>query len=187
MKELKLELPYQQGAEVIRLQKALRELFLYKGYIDGLFEPLTKKAVLAYQKQGGLTEDGIVGPQTWAALTKSEEMLALARILWWEARGEIERGQIAVCNVVINRMRDRRWPDCIEDVIAQPHQFTSYGNRFYFKVNVPNKQQELAKRALNGEKTVPDDYFYYSRKPAKRYAKDFIKIGRHYFGRDIRD
>lgn len=36
--------------------------------IDGLFGPLTKEAVRDFQGTHGLTVDGIIGPQTWAAL-----------------------------------------------------------------------------------------------------------------------
>lgn len=32
---------------------------------DGIFGPLTEKAVKAYQKKHGLNQDGIVGPKTW--------------------------------------------------------------------------------------------------------------------------
>ena len=36
--------------------------------IDGIFGPVTKSAVEAFQAGDNLTVDGIVGPQTWAAL-----------------------------------------------------------------------------------------------------------------------
>lgn len=37
---------------------------------DGLFGPKTKSAVIAYQKKHRLTADGVVGPVTWAKMTK---------------------------------------------------------------------------------------------------------------------
>lgn len=112
-----------------------------------------------------------------------EDVEALARIVYWEARGESEEGQLAVANVVVNRMNDERWPDTIESVIAQKSQFTPYSSSRYFKVRIPESFHDIARRALSGEEAVPDDYVYFSAGKAWRYAKDFIKIGNHYFGR----
>lgn len=36
--------------------------------VDGIFGPLTERAVRAYQQERRLAVDGIVGPQTWASL-----------------------------------------------------------------------------------------------------------------------
>ena len=36
--------------------------------IDGVFGPITRQAVLAFQGSAGLAVDGIVGPQTWTSL-----------------------------------------------------------------------------------------------------------------------
>ncbi len=112
-----------------------------------------------------------------------QDVAALARIIYWEARGESEQGRLAVANVVLNRVRDEKWPDTIEKVIAQKNQFTPYNNSRYFTVNVPEEFYNIARRALEGEEAVPDDYVYFSTGKAWRYAKDFIKIGNHYFGR----
>lgn len=36
--------------------------------VDGIFGPITRQAVLAFQQEAGLAVDGIVGPQTWTSL-----------------------------------------------------------------------------------------------------------------------
>ncbi|MGR9270758.1 peptidoglycan-binding domain-containing protein (plasmid) [Rhizobium leguminosarum] len=65
---------YRRGAPnmatetVMRLQKALTASGYDPGVIDGDFGPETEKAVLAFQQAEGLTVDGIVGPETAAAL-----------------------------------------------------------------------------------------------------------------------
>lgn len=53
---------------VEQIQKRLRQYGLYSGPIDEKFGPMTKTAVLRFQKSAGLSQDGKVGPKTWAAL-----------------------------------------------------------------------------------------------------------------------
>lgn len=54
------------GPEVVLLQQKFGNLAL-----DGLFGPLTQKAVENYQSAHGLAADGIVGPLTWASLLQA--------------------------------------------------------------------------------------------------------------------
>ena len=56
------------GDEVKKLQELLNQNG-FKLDVDGQFGPDTQIAVKRYQKQNGLTEDGIVGNNTWGALT----------------------------------------------------------------------------------------------------------------------
>jgi N-acetylmuramoyl-L-alanine amidase len=112
------------GDDVKQVQTILGSLRLYSAKIDGVFGTQTDKAVRAFQADFKLTIDGVVGEQTWGVLNK---LAALARIDWWEARGENEKCQLAVCNVVLNRVRDTRWPNTIEEVISQKAQFTHFG------------------------------------------------------------
>lgn len=55
------------GDEVLALQKALNAKGA-KLVEDGDFGPLTEQAVIHFQGQSGLKQDGVVGPLTWAAL-----------------------------------------------------------------------------------------------------------------------
>jgi murein DD-endopeptidase MepM/ murein hydrolase activator NlpD len=56
------------SARVAALQTALEARGLYGGYVDGVRGPLTRSAVVAFQRRHGLGVDGIAGPQTRRAL-----------------------------------------------------------------------------------------------------------------------
>lgn len=58
------------GLEVATLQEVLSITKHYGGEIDGEFSTLTQKAVRAFQQNFGIPADGIVGPETWTALSQ---------------------------------------------------------------------------------------------------------------------
>ncbi|HET7578791.1 MAG TPA: peptidoglycan-binding protein [Bacillales bacterium] len=62
------------NTDVIPLQIQLKKLDYYHFYIDGIFGPLTFKAVKGFQKDNGLRTDGIVGPKTKKALDKEKSL-----------------------------------------------------------------------------------------------------------------
>jgi murein DD-endopeptidase MepM/ murein hydrolase activator NlpD len=55
-------------ANVAALQAALKSLHLYRGFVDGIKGPLTRRGVTALQRRRGLLTDGIAGPKTRRAL-----------------------------------------------------------------------------------------------------------------------
>ncbi len=59
-----------KGEAVKELQNLLTNLGTYTGSIDGIFGPVVKKAVIAFQHRVFLVEDGVVGSLTWQALYK---------------------------------------------------------------------------------------------------------------------
>lgn len=65
-----------QGPEVGKLQKQLVDLGFAVGDIDSKFGPKTEEAVKAFQTSKGIKPDGVVGPDTRAALEKAVKAVA---------------------------------------------------------------------------------------------------------------
>ncbi len=55
------------------IQRALKNLGLYDGAIDGKVGPKTLAAIKKFQEEHGLEVDGKVGPKTWAVLKETLE------------------------------------------------------------------------------------------------------------------
>lgn len=58
-----------RGKDVVTLQQLLHL------QPDGIFGKLTEEAVMEFQREHGLTADGVVGDKTWAAMTASGSTL----------------------------------------------------------------------------------------------------------------
>jgi N-acetylmuramoyl-L-alanine amidase len=54
-------------------------------------------------------------------------ILCLATTLYHEARGEPLDGQLAVAEVILNRVEDPRWPSTVCEVVIEPRQFRLLG------------------------------------------------------------
>ena len=119
-----------RGDEVRRIQKKLKSLGYYKGAVDGVYGTGTQKAVRDFQKNCGITADGIAGPKTIRYLGlegsanplgySSSDITLLAKLIAAEARGECYTGQVAVGAVVLNRVAHPSFPDTIAGVIYHP-------------------------------------------------------------------
>ena len=85
---LLLPAPAEAGrANVAALQAALTKLHLYKGFVDGVRGPLTRSAVVRFQRRRGLIVDGIAGPQTRHALGRFGRPALGSRVMRLGNRG----------------------------------------------------------------------------------------------------
>ncbi|GMK41555.1 spore cortex-lytic enzyme [Paenibacillus sp. CCS19] len=142
------------GDQVADLQERLRMLGYLSSAADGKFGSGTKQAVMRFQKNAAIVQNGVAGPTTLHALHKvtvSRKNLAmLARVVYSEAGGEPFNGQIAVAAVVLNRVDSPDFPDTIEKVIFAPGAFTTVANGQYWKL--PNA--EAFKAAIQAAKGI---------------------------------
>ena len=60
--------PMLRGDDVAELQRRLNSLGFEAGKVDGIFGPLALRALLDFQQNRGMAEDGIAGPRTLAEL-----------------------------------------------------------------------------------------------------------------------
>lgn len=60
------------ATKIAQMQADLAMLGYFAGKIDGLYGPLTRNAVMAFQADNGLVVDGIAGPKTQTALLNAK-------------------------------------------------------------------------------------------------------------------
>lgn len=61
------------GAAVTRLQQRLQQLGYFQSKPTGNFGPITRDAIIAFQRNSGITANGIANQQTWNALVGSAQ------------------------------------------------------------------------------------------------------------------
>ena len=185
-----------RGQEVRRIQQKLRELGLYSGSIDGIYGTATQKAIRQFQKNCGLTVDGIAGRKTLLYLGlgsggsssaggySSSDVYLLARIIGAEARGESYVGQVAVGAVVLNRVRHSSFPDSIAGVVYQSGAFSAVRDSNW-SVPPDDTAKKAARDAINGwDPTGGAIYYYNPAKTSNRWIRTrpvITTIGRHVF------
>lgn len=183
-------------ADTKEVQTVLKKWGYYKGAVDGINGPQTKEAVKRFQRKYGLAADGIVGPLTASKMGlrvkggsgsgsyNNNDLYLLAKLVHSEARGEIYTGQVAVAAVVLNRVKDSRFPNTIAGVIYQPWAFTAI-NDGQFALEPNQTSYQAARDAMNGWDPTYGAVYYYNPKTATsawiRSTKTVTTIGRHVF------
>lgn len=116
----------------------------------------------------------------------NEEILLLSKLVTSEARGESYEGQIAVAAVVINRVKDSRFPNSIEDVIYQKNAFSVVKDGS-INMNPTDEAYKAAQDALYGEDPTGKAVYFWNPDIATckwiRTLQPHMRIGNHVFAK----
>ncbi len=182
-----------RGDEVLAIQQRLNSLGYGSIAEDGIFGTGTQSALIKFQRDRGLTPDGIAGAQTLKALeisggsiggVSSADYELLARTISAEARGEPYSGQVAVGAVILNRTEHPSFPGTVSGVIYQPGAFSClYDGQFYEPI--ADSAYSAARDALNGMDPSGGAIYYYNPVTATnkwiRSRPVITTIGEHVF------
>ena len=187
------------GTEVKNIQTVLKKLGYYTGSIDGIYGSGTRSAVTRFQRDCGLSQDGICGPVTLLYLGlgsgnsssssgkySSSDVALLAKVISAEARGEPYEGQVAVGAVVLNRVAHPSFPNSVSGVVYQSGAFSAVTDSNW-SAAVTDSAKKAAQDAINGWDPTGGAIYYYN--PAKT-SNQWIRtrpvvcvIGNHYFAK----
>ena len=118
--------------------------------------------------------------------SNTSDVQLIARAINGEARGEPYEGQVAVGAVILNRVKDSRFPNTIAGVIYQSGAFTAVSDG---QINVPIEEGstvvKAARDALNGWDPTNGAVYYFNPDTATSdwiWSRPLIKtIGKHRF------
>ncbi len=183
------------GSEVRSIQKKLKSLGYYGGSVDGIYGTATKNAVTAFQRNCGITADGICGKKTLLYLGlgssdsgsssySSADVELLAKVISAEARGESYEGQVAVGAVILNRIAHPSFPDSLSGVVYQKGAFSCVNDSNWYQP-VAESSKRAARDALNGWDPSGGAIYYFNAaktSDAFMHSRKVIKeIGSHKF------
>ena len=123
---------------------------------------------------------------SYAATSHTSDIQLMARAINGEARGEPYEGQVAVGAVILNRVKDSRFPNSISGVIYQSGAFTAVSDG---QINAPIDEDstvyKAAQDALNGWDPTGGCVYYFNPDTATNSwiwsRPHVITIGKHRF------
>lgn len=113
-------------------------------------------------------------------LTEEEKDL-ICRITYREAGNQNQEGQIAVVEVILNRVIDPAFPYNVEGVLSQSGQFSTWGGRGSVTEEQINGIYPLFDIIKESETTVLNGNYVYFDGVQHSYGKNYIKIQDHWF------
>lgn len=115
-----------------------------------------------------------------------EQIMLLSKLVAGEARGESYEGQVAVAAVVINRVKDSRFPDSLEGVIYQKNAFSVVKNGTIY-AEPTSSTYRAAQEALYGSDPTNDAIYFWNPDISTcnwiNTLNPYLRIGNHVFAK----
>ncbi|GGG53764.1 cell wall hydrolase [Paenibacillus radicis (ex Gao et al. 2016)] len=115
------------------------------------------------------------------------DLQLLAKITMVEAGYESYQGQLGLANVILNRVKDSKFPDSIRDVIYSGKQFPPAHNGILDKSKPNASVLRAAKDALNGKNNVENAVYFFNPDISKgsfwSSLDVIVTIGHHSFAK----
>ncbi len=133
-----------------------------------------------------IVDKGNVNNISLAKTTSTSDVQLMARAINGEARGEPYEGQVAVGAVILNRVKDSRFPNSISGVIYQPGAFTAVSDgQINATISESSTVYKAAQDAKNGWDPTGGCVYYFNPATATNkwiWSRPLIKtIGKHRF------
>ena len=181
IKGINYALLYEQPVELLKLElEQLEE----KAKAQGIVEVSGAGGVVggnSSSAEGGLgiADIAVSGPRVVDCTTleqqvvydlSDDDMEVLLRIVEAEAGCEDEEGKLLVANVILNRMKDKAFPDTVKEVVFQQEngvsQFSPIADGRYYDVQISKETIRAVSRALRGEDISEGALYFAAREHA---------------------
>ena len=118
-----------------------------------------------------------------------QNVICMAAAVYHESRGEPFVGQVAVANVIMNRVKSPKYPNKVCEVVYQPAQFTDIEKvKIKFQSSEWKEALRIATITVNGLDLDPTDgalyYYAHNKISAPYWAKKLnvkVRIHNHTF------
>ena len=123
---------------------------------------------------------------SYATTSHTSDIQLMARAINGEARGEPYEGQVAVGAVILNRVKDSRFPNSISGVIYQSGAFTAVSDgQINASIDEDSTVYKAAQDAMNGWDPTGGCVYYFNPDTATNSwiwsRPHVITIGKHRF------
>lgn len=133
-----------------------------------------------------IVDKGNINSVSLAKTSNTSDIQLMARAINGEARGEPYEGQVAVGAVILNRVKDARFPNSISGVIYQSGAFTAVSDgQINAAISEDSTVYKAAQDAMNGWDPTGGCVYYFNPATATNkwiWSRPLVKtIGKHRF------